>query len=551
MKKISLALLLVLLLTLAAQTSKVQAATVPTFTIQGVTKDVKVTILTSNFPANKEFRARMGVFGTKGVDGILVGSVNSMNGGSLKFTFEIPEALHSEATIAIRLDSTTGGYYSYNWFTNSTFGTHTGGLAAEDSPLSPSVTVVSVKKDSFVIVKGIDFPSDELFEVRMGKYDTEGVNGILVETIGAGDDNSFIESFDIPDSLKSESKIAIRFESKESDLVTFTWFTNETGSSGGGGVEGVDGYTGIPTITILSVNEDKDVTLKTNNFPKGKDFKVLMGKMGTRGVNGTLVTTFNSGEGGSFTKTFEIPDALEGDYQIAIRIQTSDNHFYAYNWFYNNTTETGTGTPGGYVGIPTFSITTVETDETVSIKTNNFPANTDFKVLMGKMGTKGIGGTLVTTFNSGTGGVFSKTFNIPDALEGDYRIAIRLEATSGGFYAYNWFYNNTTSTDSGTPSGYSGIPTFSISGVKKDTTVTIKTNNFPANIDFKVLMGKMGTKGVNGTLITTIDSGTGGAFSKTFNIPAALAGESQIAIRLEATSGGFYAYNWFTNSTYP
>ena len=56
MKKLSLALLLVLLLTLAAQTSKAQAATVPTFTIQGVTKDVKVTILTSNFPANKEFR---------------------------------------------------------------------------------------------------------------------------------------------------------------------------------------------------------------------------------------------------------------------------------------------------------------------------------------------------------------------------------------------------------------------------------------------------------------------------------------------------------------
>jgi hypothetical protein len=59
------------------------------------------------------------------------------------------------------------------------------------------------------------------------------------------------------------------------------------------------------------------------------------------------------------------------------------------------------------------------------------------------MGTRGIGGIEVTTINSGSGGTFTGTYKIPADLAGQGRIAIRLEATSGGYYAFNWFYNNT------------------------------------------------------------------------------------------------------------
>jgi hypothetical protein len=124
-----------------------------------------------------------------------------------------------------------------------------------------------------------------------------------------------------------------------------------------------------------------------------------------------------------------------------------DDVFYAYNWFYNNTTgdeNTSNGAADSYTGIPTFSITSVVNDDKVTIKTNNFPANLDFKVLMGAMGTKGVNGNHITTINSGDGGIFIRTFDIPSSLKGEDRIAIRLESTSGGFYAYNWFYNTTT-----------------------------------------------------------------------------------------------------------
>jgi len=351
MKKIFIVYFVVFCLALIPVSKVVNAGTIPTITIQGVTEGEEVTITTNNFPADKEFTARMGLLGTKGVDGIVVGSVNSGDGGSLQFTFDIPEELQSEDAIAIRLDSTTGGYYSYNWFYNNDFGTHEGGSPAEETP-----------EDS----------------------DTDDTAG------------------------------------EESD-------TEETSA-----------YTGIPTISISSVETEQEVTVDTHNFPADKEFVVLMGKMGTKGVNGIEVTRFDSEDGGSFSKTFDIPEELQGDYQIAIRLQTPDGIFYAYNWFYNNTEK-----PEVYTGIPTFTITEVVEDESVTILTDNFPVDYDFDVLMGKMFTRGINGIYVTSVNSSTGGELTGTFEIPEDLMGEYRIAIRLETTVGGFYAYNWFYNNT------------------------------------------------------------------------------------------------------------
>jgi hypothetical protein len=312
----------------------------------------------------------------------------------------------------------------------------------------------------------------------------------------------------------------------------------------------------IPTFSIVSVVTDSTVTIKTYNFPKNLDFKVTMGKYGTRGVGGTVVKTTNSGEGGSLSLTYDIPSGLKGLDRIAIRLDSGIG-FYAYNWFWNNTsTTTSTSTTvTGYTGIPTFSIVSVEADSKVTIKTNNFPKNLDFKVTMGKYGTKGIGGTVVTTTNSGSGGTTTLTYDIPAGLKGLDRIAIRLDSGIG-FYAYNWFWNNTTSTSSTssttttTVSGYTGIPTFSIVSVVEDSKVTIKTNNFPKDLDFKVTMGLYGTKGVGGTLVTTTNSGDGGVKSLTYDIPGGLKGLDRIAIRLDSGIG-FYAYNWFWNNDAP
>lgn len=316
----------------------------------------------------------------------------------------------------------------------------------------------------------------------------------------------------------------------------------------------------IPTISITSVVTDQTVTVQANNFPANQNFVVTMGPMGTQAVNGTVVATTNSGVGGTFSATYNIPDSLKGSERIAVRLQTSHAYpYYAYNWFWNNTTG-GTGGIPGYTGVPTFSIVSVEAGKNVTIETNNFPPNQAFTMTMGPMGTQGINGTVVGTLNSGVGGVLKATFDIPAQYQSAYQIALRAQtAHAAPYFAYNWFYNNTTTTGTGgqppaTPAPttpvYTGTPTFTVCVVVQNTSVAIKTKDFPPNQTFTMTMGPFGTQGIGGYQVGTLNSGVGGELTATANIPPQLAGANRIAIRLQtAHPYPFFAYNWFYNTT--
>jgi len=331
----------------------------------------------------------------------------------------------------------------------------------------------------------------------------------------------------------------------------------------------------IPLISVTNVVTDVSVTISGTSFPLNQTFTARMGAIGTKAVGGTVVGTFDTGSSSTFTKTFSIPANLKGAAQIAIRVDSPQGYF-SYNWFINKTGGTVTGTtpattpgatttPSGtkYSGIPTFSITTVVKGTSVTLHTKNFPAGQTFTARMGKFGTKAVGGTIVGTTSSGSGGAFDVTYTIPSALASEALIAVRLDSPQG-FFAYNWFYNanatipvtGSTPTVAPTPGvtstpvpGTSAIPLIFIKSVVKDTSVTITGSHFPKAQTFIVRMGAFGTKGVNGIQVATFDSGSGGSFTATYSIPAALAGRSQIAIRLETADGHFFSYNWFYNTT--
>ena len=206
----------------------------------------------------------------------------------------------------------------------------------------------------------------------------------------------------------------------------------------------------IPTFSIVSVVPDKSVTIQTYNFPASDSFDVLMGPIGTKGINGIKVASTASGNGGSFQATYSIPAGLKGAYQIAIRLQSPYSGYYAYNWFYNNTSGKGGKPPPPpqppppyYQGFPTFTIQSVVRDTSVTIWTTNLPPNDTFDVLMGPRGTKGINGIKVASTATGKGGSQQLTYNIPAGLKGSYQIAIRMQSPTSGYFAYNWFYNNT------------------------------------------------------------------------------------------------------------
>jgi hypothetical protein len=104
------------------------------------------------------------------------------------------------------------------------------------------------------------------------------------------------------------------------------------------------------------------------------------------------------------------------------------------------------------VGYPYIFIKSVVPNQLVSIQGYNFQADDMLVVTMGPFGSYGIGGIVVAETSTGSGGSFDATYDIPDELKGMGQIAIRFQSPSSGFYAYNWFYNDSTNTSLFTPS---------------------------------------------------------------------------------------------------
>lgn len=91
----------------------------PDIDIIRVAKDQTVTIKGKNFPANDQFNVVMNYYGTLGIDGIYVTSIQVNENGKFTGTFQIPSFLKGQSYIAVRLESPLSGYYAYNWFYNS------------------------------------------------------------------------------------------------------------------------------------------------------------------------------------------------------------------------------------------------------------------------------------------------------------------------------------------------------------------------------------------------------------------------------------------------
>jgi hypothetical protein len=312
----------------------------------------------------------------------------------------------------------------------------------------PTISIVSVDMDNTVTVRTHNYPANRTFTVRMGEMGTLGIGGIVVDSISSGSGGSFEATFDIPPELQGRHRIAIRLDSTTGGYYSYNWFYNTPLPAPS------PPYVGIPTFKIDSVTRNDSVTIVTHNFPANQTFTVRMGLMGTRGINGHIVGTIDSGAGGVLTETFTIPPALHGLHRISIRAETAHARpYYAYNWFYN-TDAPPSGDPGSggevipgpvYVGYPTMNICTVTRDGQVEIKANNFPPNQTFTVTMGPMFSRGIGGTVVDTIQSGQD---RYTFTIPANLHGSYRIAIRAQTSHAyPYFAYNWFFNNNTLRD--------------------------------------------------------------------------------------------------------
>jgi hypothetical protein len=474
MKKLFYSILFVSVL-LAAIAFPVGASSM-SFYVTSVEPNDTVSVHTQGFPEGTNLSVTMGPAGSAGL-GYYVTTTYTGEGGVLDRTFSIPAALNGMGTIVLRFESADGEYIAYGPFTNQAGGTSK--PASGSAPASGSSTsstglelyVQSVAPDEDVSVRTGNFPAGTFFNVYMGKHGTNGVNGVLVARTNSGDGGSFGVVYTIPSQLYGQSIIDLRMVSDDGSSYAAVSFYNSEGggaapstSSGSSGTSSGSGsyVSYVPTFSIVTVKPGESVTIRTYNFPPAQAFTVRMGPYGTYGINGEIVGTTDSGNGGSFEATYSIPASLKSADAIAIRMDSSQG-YYAYNWFTNMGTTSAAPTtvpsvaaatpvPGApaappaqppitYTGFPYFYINSVVANNTVTITGYNFPPDQSYVVTMGPYGGYGIGGTVVATSETKTGGTITATYTIPANLAGSYQIAIRMESPYN--YAYNWFYNVT------------------------------------------------------------------------------------------------------------
>lgn len=97
------------------------------------------------------------------------------------------------------------------------------------------------------------------------------------------------------------------------------------------------------------------------------------------------------------------------------------------------------------------------------------------------------------------------------------------------------------------PLWHSNVPCMTIEAVEADAWVDVEICNIPDDIILTVTMGRMGTRGVGGIQVGRIN--TSDDQPVRLLIPQELAGERQIAIRMESDHRNpYFAFNWFDNS---
>lgn len=217
-----------------------------------------------------------------------------------------------------------------------------------------------------------------------------------------------------------------------------------------------------PSISVVGVEKGVSIVLRVENAPANETFTVRIGKIGTKGIKGAEAGTFETGGGGKMDVKVQFPETLKSEAYLSIRID-GKRGYYAYNWFQNvdKVLEAATitvvppsGTPSAPTvavqtpvpnltpskPVPVFDVIKVSEGKEITIRTKDYPKDVDFTIRMGKGDTKGIGGLVAGTLNSGSGGTFEAVIPIPGDLKDTLVISIRLDG-KGGWYSYNWFLN--------------------------------------------------------------------------------------------------------------
>ncbi|MFN2144568.1 MAG: hypothetical protein ACK2T7_04410 [Anaerolineales bacterium] len=478
-------------------------------------------------------------------------------------------------------------------------------------PGGPKFWIADVDRGNSVRVGFKDYPKGKKYTVIIGLPGNNLWAGDIVGYLTDGPGTNFSKTFKIPTQLKHKTHLAIYIVDYTDNSHGYDIFTNDTGynyktdvsftpvhrSSDMSAGKSVGIFNG-PTVWIGASGYPNTFDVAFDDFFLEGNYTIYAGP-NVEGRPPIEIGYASEKNGSRFTKTFNIPAELKGEDIIKVAVVNAFNQHSGTMAFYyregypyaspvgNFSTTHTTDSYGAYgsTGTPYTSILNVVPDTEVTLQVFNFPANKDFAVTMGPLGTRGIGGYAIGTQNSGEGGSFIVTYPIPAQLQGSDYISIRLESTTSSHYAYDYFKNGATTSSSSSTTTVADNPTDPSAGTQADTpvsagvaadpsepaqtsdwvlesgtypsttitavvagkSITVTGKNFTKNDTYTVLMNWFGTRGINGVVVGTVETGDSSTFEQTFEIPESLADAASIAIRLESSNTPYYAYDWFNN----
>lgn len=330
----------------------------PEFWVHSVEKKWKFTLKFNNWTSNDKFKVYVGR-NDDDFENIWVGLVSGKKPRSFTQTFDIPSALRNTRIIKVMVVSNFTGHSGSTAFTNADeweVSTPSGeynwayinsAMAAKSSTGTPFSEVLNVVENNEVTMRLYNFPEDTDLVVRMGPIGTRAINGLVVDEINTGtyedeDNPVLVATFPIPGQLKGLDPIAVRVESDSTDHFAYDYFRNLDGFTYIN--QGSDAFSGdwilkpgtYPHTVVNKIIKNDSVKISGFNFTKNDEYTVRMGPFGTKAIAGIVVATLETGDDSSFTKKFTIPSGLEGVSPIAIRFESENSNYYAYDYFYND-----------------------------------------------------------------------------------------------------------------------------------------------------------------------------------------------------------------------
>lgn len=452
-------------------------------------------------------------------------------------------------------------------------------------PGGPRFWVHDTDRDVSVTIKGDKFPlGDTRFSVYIGKPGNAFGRGEYVGFLHSTSEG-FTRTYKIPDKMKGQTNLALLIQNNDdgshgylifsntdgfdsSELVSLIPVHHSSSQTNGTSVAIFDG----PTYWIKDVVKDTSFNMRVVDHFNEDTYAVYIDE-NTSDFRGIFIGRIVANDPYRFHRTFNIPASLAGVEELKVVMENIFNG-HSGSTAFTNVVDWDIVSPAGFFSTffislgggassqsarstPFTNILNVVTDGEVTLQTFNFPANTNFVVTMGPVGTQGIGGIVIGTQNSGNGGSFIATYPIPSQLRGSEMISIRLQSTTSGHFSYDFFKNQDGFDASSSGVVFDGnwtlpigtYPYTTVNAVVADSSVTVTGSNFTKNDVYTVRMGAFGTQGVNGIIAGTQAIDGSGNFTASFTIPSALLGTPQIAIRFESNNTAYYAYDWFYNVT--